>query len=583
MTLRTRLLVIFAVAVAGSVAVVEWAVAGSTRQAFERVEAEHINALVAQFRREFAARGDEIARQVQSLAASEALLNVAIHMNRPDADASPYVNEAAALAATHNLALVEIVAEDGTIISSAQWPARFGYKEDWLPAAAERPGAFLKREELPEEAAVALVAVATVRAGDRRLFVAGGQLLDRGFVASLALPAGMRALLYRDGGSVVDASGPLAHTTPLAGLLDEVRRGRREVSRTVNWSGDEASAETIHALPLFGADDDLLGILLVGSSRHELVVLERSLRRTGLVVSTAGVLLGLLLAWWATARVTRPVMQLAAGARQVAAGNWDARVAVSTGGEIGELAAAFNRMIEELAAQRDRVVQAERVAAWRELARRLAHELKNPLFPLQITVENMRRARELGAEEFDEVFREGTATLLAELGNLKQIVGRFSDFARMPPPELEPVDLNEQARATLKLLAAQMEHAGIAAVADLDPQLGAIEADPDQMTRVWQNLVLNAIDAMPGGGTLTLRTRRIEGGARVEVSDTGQGLSEEERARLFTPYYTTKKHGTGLGLAIVQSVVADHKGRITVESAPGRGTTFRIELDGGVQ
>jgi signal transduction histidine kinase len=105
-----------------------------------------------------------------------------------------------------------------------------------------------------------------------------------------------------------------------------------------------------------------------------------------------------------------------------------------------------------------------------------------------------------------------------------------------------------------------------------------VQADPEQMTRVLRNLILNAIDAMPQGGSLAVRTAALEAGVRLEVSDTGQGLSPEECERLFTPYYTTKTHGTGLGLAIVQSVVSDHGGRISVESTPGKGTTFRIDL-----
>src|SRR5690349_12813979 len=125
--------------------------------------------------------------------------------------------------------------------------------------------------------------------------------------------------------------------------------------------------------------------------------------------------------------------------------------------EIGELAAAFNRMTEQLAEQRDRAIQAERVAAWRELARRLAHELKNPLFPLQITIENLRKARDLSESEFDEVFEESTGTLLAELGNLKTIIGRFSDFAKMPPPSFEPVDVNQIVRNVMKLYDAQFK------------------------------------------------------------------------------------------------------------------------------
>jgi signal transduction histidine kinase len=238
-------------------------------------------------------------------------------------------------------------------------------------------------------------------------------------------------------------------------------------------------------------------------------------------------------------------------------------------------------------------MQAERVAAWRELARRLAHELKNPLFPLQITVENLLRSR--NSAEFDEVFREGTATLLAELGNLKAIVGRFSDFSKMPQPQLQAVNVNEIARQVVSLHGAQFRMASgglplsapgvgadrvgrIETLLALDESLPPVNADPDLLHRALSNLVLNALDAMPEGGTITVRTSAAPEHVRVEVSDTGSGLTREECERLFTPYYTTKRHGTGLGLAIVQSVVSDHGGSISVDSTPGKGTTFRIDL-----
>jgi nitrogen fixation/metabolism regulation signal transduction histidine kinase len=295
-------------------------------------------------------------------------------------------------------------------------------------------------------------------------------------------------------------------------------------------------------------------------------------------VAVTGILMAILLSWWATARITRPVQRLAESAGKVAAGNWGTTVEVASSDEIGQLARAFNRMTHELVEQRERLVQAERVAAWRELARRLAHELKNPLFPLQITVENMQRARDSYPEQFEEVFREGTSTLLAELSKLKQIIGRFSDFAKMPAPEIGAVNLNELVVESMRLFEAQLAKAGVRAQTQLDPGLRPVQADAEQMTRVLRNLILNAVDAMPGGGWLTVRTKTLGSGARLEVSDTGQGLTPEECERLFTPYYTTKTHGTGLGLAIVQSVVSDHKGRIAVESEKGKGTTFRIDL-----
>jgi signal transduction histidine kinase len=238
-------------------------------------------------------------------------------------------------------------------------------------------------------------------------------------------------------------------------------------------------------------------------------------------------------------------------------------------------------MTRELADQRERLVQAERVAAWRELARRLAHELKNPLFPLRITIDNLRRARADHPREFDDVFEESMATLSTAIGNLTSVIGKFSDFARMPEPRVEEASPNAIVQQAVQLFQAQLgapDGPRIALATELDAAAGTIRVDPEQLGRAIQNLILNAIDAMPAGGTLTIRTRRVAGGVRLEVADTGQGLLDEERKRLFTPYYTTKQHGTGLGLAIVQSVVADHRGKIWVESERDRGTTFYIEL-----
>jgi len=412
---------------------------------------------------------------------------------------------------------------------------------------------FLKKEDLADGEALGLITVRTLKAGDGTLYVVGGRRLDQEFLDSLPGAEGMRVRLYRQPGEVASLN----------------------------------SDATITAIPLRGRDNQLLAILLVENSRADLVALKKYIQGTAAIVGAAGVLLGLLLSFWTASRVTRPLRSLTSSVREVAIGNWDTRASVASSDEIGQLARDFNGMTEQLVEQRDRMIQAERVAAWRELARRLAHELKNPLFPLQITIENLQRARGASPEQFDEVFRESTSTLLAELGHLKTIIGRFSDFAKMPAPELEPVNVNQIARDVIQLFEAQL-HAPEAppietklALADDLETFGGLSADPEQLRRALRNLVLNALDAMPSGGLLTIRTSRSDGKLAVEVSDTGQGLTPEECNRLFTPYYTTKQHGTGLGLAIVQSVVSDHKGTITVRSEPGQGATFRIELKVG--
>ncbi len=589
MGFRAKLVVFFTLAIVVAVGAVAWGVSTSTRREFEQLDRQRTDALVAQFRREFAQRGDEVARRVESIADAEATIRMAIDLARVQADPSIYVNDARGLAASHQLDFLEIVNNEGVLISSAQWPARFGYKNDWVTQGKDWKSqrAFLRREELTDDVALALTAVRTVLVGEKKLYMIGGLRLDKDFLATLVLPSGMRVLLYSNlesnfvGTALTDVAGPVAMADQFAPLIQKVQTQAREIEQVLDHPGDPAGPETFHAIPLPGRQNELLGVLLVGSSRGEFLAFMRRIVWLATLVGLAGILLGLILSAWVAARVTRPVKKLAAVAREVTSGNWDTVVDVRSNDEIGQLARAFNEMTRQLAEQREQLVQTERVAAWRELARRLAHELKNPLFPLQLTVENLQRARELTSEQFDEIFFESTAALRTELENLNVIVGRFSDFAKMPPPRWQPVQVNEAVRNAVKLFEAQFSAVGRPPITPelfLDECVPVIEGDPDLLHRALQNLVLNAMDAMPAGGTLTIRTRPQPGFVRIEVSDSGTGLTPEECERLFTPYYTTKQHGTGLGLAIVQSVVSDHGGKISVESKPGAGTTLHIYL-----
>ena len=594
---RRKLLAVFALTVFLSVAAVALLVSAVTRRAFDRSEDERTAALVTQFRREFNRRGEDVARRLEAIAASEAASRMAIALNRAPADSGPYFELAKATAENSQLDFLEFVESDGTIISSAQWPAKFGYPESAIgsfPAAADQE-AFLKQEELQDGTALGLFALRATRVGEHPVYVIGGRRLDKTFLAGLDMPVGMRALLYQNRGErfaaelLVDPSvSPTENTRPaekLEPLVDAVRQSKQEMTGSVQWSGDRAEDEVFHAIPLEGAeagkDRPLLAILLIGNSRRTYVELLRHIRSAALIVGGGGILLAILLSSWAAARVTRPVEQLAHAAREVAAGNWNVRVDAAGEDELAQLAGSFNRMTAELLGQKERLVQAERVAAWRELARRLGHELKNPLFPLQLTVENLLRARQQNPEQFEEVFRESSQTLLAEIANLKGIIERFSEFSKMPQPQLQRVQVNEVIRGVVQLFQAQLEapgHAKIGCELQLDPQLEPVAADAELLHRAISNLMLNAMDAMPQGGELTLRTRDEGGKVLIEVADTGSGLTPEECERIFTPYYTSKQHGTGLGQAIVQSVVSDHGGRIRVQSQPGHGTTFVIEL-----
>ncbi len=629
MSFRQKLLLLFAVTILLCVAVMSISIYGTMRKSFEQANQDRAEAVAAQFRSEFQRHGQDVARKVEAVAASETVQRIALEINRAasatssgapsasgsspfgsssgvssgvsggGADSSAYPAEARSLAVQQGLDFLELVDHSGTILSSAQWQAKFGYPEPAIAAATGPAGAFLKREDLPNGASLGLFAIRAVHVGDQPLFVIGGERLDQQFLSTLDIPAGTRVLLYQNldakwnAASLLDLNGPAAGGDRVAPLIEKVRSSGREQEAAINWGGDSTDAETVHAIPLNGPNSQLLGVLLVGSSRRPLIELQGRIISTAMLVGGVGILIAVLASLWFGARVTRPIVSLAEAARRVAVGDLSAKVEVESHDELGELAESFNRMTDDLLREKDRAVQAERVAAWRELARRLAHELKNPLFPLQVTVENLLRAKEKSPEMFEEVFRESTTTLLAEINNLKTIVGRFSEFSKMPQPQRQATQVNDILRSVLRVFQAQLQANNRISVRSELGELPEISADPDLLHRAFSNLILNAIDAMPQGGELTIRTGALgtDGTASgeqvdrvsISVSDTGSGLTPEECARLFTPYYTTKQHGTGLGLAIVQSVVSDHGGKISVESTKERGTTFRIELPRRVQ
>ncbi len=210
--------------------------------------------------------------------------------------------------------------------------------------------------------ALALLSVSRVRVGDKDLYIVGGERLGREFLASLVLPTGMRALLYRNldptfqAADLIDSTGPATQADQFAAIVQKEQQEPGEQIAKINWTADAANAEVFHAMPLLGRQKELLGILLIGSSQHDVVTLQRQIMLLSVGVVAIGLLVGALLGWWGAARVTRPVRQLAEGAREVAGGNWNARVNVRGRNEIGQLAKAFNQMTEQLVDQRERLI-----------------------------------------------------------------------------------------------------------------------------------------------------------------------------------------------------------------------------------
>jgi signal transduction histidine kinase len=373
-------------------------------------------------------------------------------------------------------------------------------------------------------------------------------------------------------------------------MLATVRRPGRVDARIVSPTGEillPAATKDWNALaqdapikkPLAGPDGAPVAFVEIAVSDGNLDAVLRKLTITsaGLALAALGavVLIGLLVA----RRMARDLDLLVEGSLAASRGDLDHRVPVRSRDEVGAVAAAFNFMMEDLRTSKDRLVIAERIAAWQDIARRLAHEIKNPLTPIQMAMDTLRKTWKKEHPRFGEILEESTATVLEEADRLKHIVTEFSDFARMPKPNFARLDLNEVIRSSMSLY-----QGAVPVEPHLAEKLPQLDADKGQMTQVILNLVENSRDAigMRTNGKITVTTKLGEAGDRavLVVEDNGPGVPRDVKDKVFTPYFTTKhaKGGTGLGLAIVHRIVSDHGGRIVLTDVQGGGARFTIEL-----
>jgi signal transduction histidine kinase len=376
-------------------------------------------------------------------------------------------------------------------------------------------------------------------------------------------------------------------------LLDTVRQPERIHARILDPQGNElvppaqpwpTGAADVFRIPLPGPDGDgaPTAIIETAISRADLERVLTQVTVASLVLAAGALVVTIVLGMFVARRMTRDLDRLVEGAQAAARGDLDYRVDVRARDEIGAVATSFNLMLEDLKTSKERLVMAERVAAWQEIARRLAHEIKNPLTPIQMAVETLRKTWIKKHPSFDEIFDESTATVLEESARLKRIVSEFSQFARMPKPALGPCDLNDVVASCLALYGGS-----VPVTRRLAPDLPPIHADRDQLQQVLLNLLENARDAlttMPADHApqIAVETRPGARPDRVElvVVDNGPGIAEAIREKLFTPYFTTKQTqgGTGLGLAIAHRILSDHDGRISVRESELGGACFCVEL-----
>ncbi len=540
MRLRTSIALAFAALSFLQVAIVVPLALRNLNGLLSKQQGERVDLALDAVTAELGRTGADVEYAVSELSQSSALEEVA-------RDFQPERDRAAQLMAPRRLNVLSLFDEKGRTLSSGHWPAKLNEPDERLFALTKAPSSNATAVLVDvgtESGPRTIPALATARAvdyGDRRLHVVGGLFLDEAVAAHLKKLAGAARV-------EIFASG---EQKPVAAF------------------GDLNGPAVSRSLP-FAA-----GEIRLHFSTADLVAAEAEILRAFFLLFAIGLTLALLAGLFVSRRITRPIEALTAAAERIAVGAWDGRVEEKASGEVGALVQAFNRMTADLSRTTEQLVQTERVAAWREVARRLAHEIKNPLTPIKMSLETLLAAKKTGSARFPALFEESAGAMLEEVERLARIIDEFSRFARLPKPTLARLDLAELASQVLSLYGATRTNVELASA--LEPGV-VVEADRDQLTQVLVNLVKNAEEAMPGGGRIGVRVRKDGANAYLEVEDTGPGIRPEDRSRIFEPYFTTKQGGTGLGLAIASRICQEHSGRLEVGGEPGRGAIFSVVL-----
>ncbi len=292
------------------------------------------------------------------------------------------------------------------------------------------------------------------------------------------------------------------------------------------------------------------------------------------------VLIALLISFTQSEDLIRPLINLESATRRIAAGDYSTKLLGPEQSELAFLAESFNAMTAELASSRAKLLQTEKITAWQEIARRLAHELRNPLTPIRLSAERILKRNRSDPEHLSEIVEPAASAILTEVVRLDTLLKEFAGFARLPAPQKTVVRLRSLVDELLQTY--QAAHPGLQISAEGLSSTVKVVADPAQLEQVFANLFKNAVEAMQGSGHLTVVSNLVKKGSasycRVQIHDTGPGVPAALRDRIFQPYVTTKADGTGLGLAIVERILFDHQGRVWFESQPGYGTTFFLDL-----
>lgn len=293
------------------------------------------------------------------------------------------------------------------------------------------------------------------------------------------------------------------------------------------------------------------------------------------------ILISILISFLLSDEVIRPIVSLEAATHKVSEGDYSYRILTRSGDELSNLTQSFNKMMEELANSRKKILQTEKITAWQDIARQLAHELRNPLTPIKLSSERILRKFKSDPANIGLILEPAMHGIIQEVNGLNNLLSEFMDFSRLPAPSLSIENIVDVINETIETY--RLSYSDIQFLYTTVENTINLEIDPKQIKQVFLNLLKNGCEAIDSGnGKISIQTDLVRKGnssyCRIRVQDTGSGIDLEKQKQVFNPYFTTKNEGTGLGLSIVERIIFDHKGEIWFESDKGHGTTFFIDL-----
>ncbi len=298
-----------------------------------------------------------------------------------------------------------------------------------------------------------------------------------------------------------------------------------------------------------------------------------------MLLSILIIVLSIAMSFFLSQSITRPVFELIEAAKHVASGNFNIHLTRRSQDEITLLFNSFNRMVDDLEESRIEMYQTQKLQAWRDMARKLVHEIKNPLTPIRLSAERIQRRYLEKHPDIDNIIRTGTETIIEEVKTLELLVREFSRFARLPEMKAEMQSINRKIKNCVDLFTGDER---IAFHLNLDDSIPDLLIDKILMRQAITNLIQNAVESIQGRGDIFIKSELTsfagEKMVRLNIRDNGVGIKEEHLSSIFEPTFSLKEHGTGLGLAIVEKIILEHRGRIFCRSRFGEGTEFIIEL-----